>query len=83
MAQGKRPPKALVPTATATFTKSEAARPHTLCGQTSFEAGQFVGCLCYAELAKSATTSRMPSGYVVRLPLGPRVRDMLRDLGKA
>ncbi len=83
MIQGQRPPRAPAPTATATFTKGEAAMPHALCGQTYFEAGQFVGCLCYAELAKSATTSRMPSGYAVRLPLGPRVRDMLRDLGKA
>lgn len=50
-------------------TKAEAQQSCPTCGGHQFEAGRYVGCGCWADLAKSVKTTRTAAGFV--LEFGP------------
>lgn len=51
-------------------TKSEAQAPCRACGGLTFRGDRFVGCLCWADLAKTAKTTPVDGGYVLELGAG-------------
>lgn len=78
-----RPPKQQK-TVSVSFTKAEAARSCRRCGLRAFEKGEFAGCLCHAELAKSAKTVVEGDVSKVSFPeeLRGRVQRLAAELGK-
>jgi hypothetical protein len=47
------------------LTMSQAGRPCPVCGLPNFKGERLVGCLCFGDLAKSATTERTVDGLTV------------------
>ncbi len=52
------------------ITKAESAQKCMACGDAQFEAGRYVGCPCFAELARSVKTTATAEGY--RLEFGSK-----------
>jgi hypothetical protein len=46
-------------------TKSEASSDCPVCGQKMFSQGRFVGCICFAPMAKSVKTDVVVGGYLL------------------
>lgn len=72
-------------TATVKVTKAEAASRCPACASTQFKANRYVGCLCFAELAKTVKTTATVDGYMLELGLGwdaEAVTTLAENLGK-
>lgn len=50
---------------TAPVTKSEAQRKCAMCGRSAFANDKYVGCFCFASLAKSVKTTTNGDGYLL------------------
>jgi len=62
------PKKGAIPGKTVKVTKSQSMQECKLCKTTRFKAGKFVGCFCYSELAKHATTTPTTDGFILTAP---------------
>lgn len=63
-ADGKSAPKSKAPTLKVTKAQSEVECP--VCGVPQFKADRFLGCICMRDLAKSASATVTPDGYLLK-----------------
>lgn len=83
-ANAVKPPKQKPPSLS--IGKSEAARACSMCGGRQFEGNRFKGCICWADLAKSVTTTAYGDGYVLTFQAGvdaASVRALMKSFREA
>lgn len=64
-AAGKPQQTAKKPKRVATLARSETAKVCPSCGQHAFSQTEFVGCKCFADLAKSTYSKKVEDGFVI------------------